>query len=54
VFGAYTCIAENLHGKLEKVRGGKRGEETNTMLHQKVFPSMKNIYPLSLFTSAMR
>ena len=20
VFGAYTCIAENIHGKLEKVR----------------------------------
>ena len=51
VFGAYTCIAENIHGKLEKVlmltEGAKPG--TPTISPVKIFQDGLDLY-IEVFT----
>ena len=46
VFGAYTCIVENIHGKLEKVvmltEGAKPG--TPHINPQKIYPDGLDLY----------
>ena len=43
VFGAYTCIAENIHGKLEKV----------LMLTEGAKPGTPSIKPLKIFQDGL-
>ena len=43
VFGAYTCIAENIHGKLEKV----------VMLTEGAKPGTPHINPLKIYPDGL-
>ena len=43
VFGAYTCIAENIHGKLEKV----------VMLTEGAKPGTPHINPLQIYPDGL-
>ena len=43
VFGAYTCIAENIHGKLEKV----------VMLTEGAKPGTPHINPIKIYPDGL-
>ena len=44
MFGAYTCIAENIHGRLEKV----------VMLTEGAKPGTPNINPVKIFAEGLQ